>query len=61
LAEVVVVDCVFEAVVLSGLFEVGNRKNGGAEDFLGLGTFLCGYSQMTGEFEVNDGDHRRHR
>jgi hypothetical protein len=53
LAEVVVVDRVFEAIGLSGLFEVGNRKNGGAEDLLGLRTFFCGNAQMTGEFEID--------
>jgi hypothetical protein len=54
LAEVVVVDRVFEAVVLSGLFEVGNRKNGGAEDFLGFCSFLSRNSDVAEKFKIND-------
>jgi hypothetical protein len=50
LTEVVVVDCVFEVVVLSGLFEVGNRKNGGAENLLWVRTFFCRDAEMAEKF-----------
>ena len=55
LAEVEVVEGVFEAIVLSGLFEVGNRKNGGAKKFLGFGSFLVGHADPAEEFQINKG------
>lgn len=60
LAEVVVVDGVLEAVVLSGLFKVGNWKNCCAEDLLELGSFLGRYSQMASELEIDDGQNGSH-
>ena len=53
LAEVVVVDRVGKVVGLGGFFQIGNGKNGGAEDLLRLGTFFYRYAQMTGELEIN--------
>jgi hypothetical protein len=50
LAEIVVVDGVFEVIGFGGFFWIGDGKNSGAEDLLGLGTFLRRYSQMAGDF-----------
>ena len=60
LAEVVVVEGVFEAIVLSGLFEVGNRKNGGAEKFLRVSSLLFRNSDVTEEFKVDQGESWSH-
>ena len=50
LAEVKIVDCMFEIVGLSGLFEFRNRKNGGAEEFLRFGSFCLGNAEMAEKF-----------
>ena len=56
-----VVDGVFEVIGFGGFFQIGDGKNGGAEDLLGLGTFFWRHAQMTCEFEINDGDNRNQR
>ena len=60
LAEVVVVDRVCAAIGLSGLFEVGNRKNGGAEEFLRFDSFGWGNSDVAEEFKVDQGESWSH-
>ena len=42
------------------LFQVGHGKDHGAEEFLGFGSFLRGYSQMASELEIDDGQSRSH-
>lgn len=46
LAEVVVVDRLGKVVGLGGFFQIGNRKNGGAEELLRLRTFFGGDAEM---------------
>ena len=46
LAEVVIVDRVGKVVGLGGFFQIGNRKNGGAEELLRLRTFFGGDAEM---------------
>ena len=55
LAEVVVVDRLGKVVGLGGFFQIGNRKNGGAEKFLGFGSFLVGHADPAEEFQINKG------
>ena len=60
LAEVEIIDCMFKVVGLSGFFEVGNRKNGGAEEFLRFGSFCWGNADMAEEFKIHQRENWGH-